>query len=864
MSYSKVRAWSRCLLAAGAALGCLEGGRDCAAAGVALDPTRPLKQHSLDVWTSADGLPQNSVYAISQTSDGYLWMGTQEGLVRFDGVRFTVFDGSNTPALSNPSVSVLARGADDVLWMGTESGRLIRFAEGAFQAYEPPAAPTGPSVTALVEVPPAHLWVGTAEGLAELKEGRLVAAPPGGLPKGAVRALYADHRGVLWVGTDGGLTRHGSQTYTARDGLAGDIVTAIAEDVQGDLWIGTTQGLSRRRPDGFVTYTTKDGLPANWVRALLVDRKGAVWIATEGGLARHWEGRFESLTPADGLSRPSVTTLFEDRDGSLWAGTNGGGLNRLQAGPILTYSLRHGLKDEVVYALAGDGEDGLWVGTIRGGVSHFRNGTFTPFPVPNPFASNAIRSLHYDPETGLWIGSDQGLYRFVEGRLQACPPREGFPARPVRTILRDASGTMWFGTDGEGLTGWKDGRFVHYRVADGLPSDRVRTLAQARDGGLWMGTYGGVARLKDGRFQSFSAKDGLSSDLVRALYEDEGGTLWIGTFGGGLNRLHQGRITAYGQGDGLFSNVVYHILEDQRGNLWMSCNKGIFRVAKRDLEARVAGRAGALHSVAYDESAGMLSRECNSGSASGWKTADGHLWFPTLKGLVRVDPQGLISTVALPAAIVEQVFVDDAPIDHHQPVSLPPGRHRVQLAYTAPTFVHSHGLRFRVRLDGFETDWREVTRRDAFYTNIPPGEYTFRVSAIGANGIIAGSEASLAFAVRPHFHQTAAFFVLCAVLGVAILGGAYALRVSALKARERQLARRVDEALASLKMLRGLLPICAWCRKVRDDHGYWNQLEQYIREHSEADFSHGICPDCYTKHFPGRAASLAEPEPGVK
>jgi ligand-binding sensor domain-containing protein len=863
MNSSNVQAPCRSLLAAVGTLVCLEGGWAFAAGTLALDPTRPLKQHSLDIWTSADGLPQNSVHAISQTRDGYLWLGTQEGLVRFDGLHFSVYDSANTPALANPNVGVLLRGWDDELWIGTESGRLVRLADGAFEAFAPPAGQPSPSITALVQVSPGRLWVGTAEGLSELKDGKLTAVDNPQLPKGAVRAVYADHRGVLWIGTDAGLTQ-GSRTYTARDGLAGDRITAITEDAQGDLWIGTTVGLSRRTPEGFVNYSTRDGLPANWVRSLLVDRQGAVWIATERGLARHWQGRFDPLTDHEGLSRPSITTVFEDRDGSLWAGTNGGGLNRLQTGPILTYSVRHGLSDEVVYALAGDGADGLWVGTIRGGVSHFRNGVFEPFPVANPLAAGSTRSLHFDPEQGLWIGSDHGLFRYSGGRLVACPPQQGFPDRPVRTILRDAEGTTWFGTDGGGLTGWKDGRFVHYTTAEGLPSDRVRTLSRARAGGLWVGTSGGVARMRDGRFETYSDREGLSSNLVRALHEDEAGVLWIGTFGGGLSRLEQGRITSYRQRDGLFSDVVYHIAEDGRGHLWMSCNKGIFRVAKRQLEEFRAGRTKVLRSVGYDESAGMLSRECNSGSAAGWTTADGHLWFPTLKGLVRVSPQALAEAAVQPAAVIESVVVDDAEVDHHRENSFPPGRQRLELAYTAPAFLHARGLRFRFRLEGFDREWREAgTRRVAFYTNLPPGDYTFRVATISPDGTQTGREASYRFQLRPFFHQTGAFFGLCSLLAILVVGGAYAWRVRHLKTRQKVLAVRVEEALASLKMLRGLLPICAWCRKVRDDHGYWNQLEQYIRDHSEADFSHGICPDCYTKHFPGRAMSL-EPEPEAK
>ena len=379
---------------------------------------------------------------------------------------------------------------------------------------------------------------------------------------------------------------------------------------------------------------------------------------------------------------------------------------------------------------------------------------------------------------------------------------------------------------------------------------------------MWVGTYGGgLARLQDGRFTTYTAKEGLGANFVLALYEDADGTLWIGTFGGGLSRLKDGRFASFTTREGLPDDVVFQILEDNEGRLWMSCDRGVFRVDKAELEAVAAGKATSVRSVLYDKADGMKSSQCNSGSQpAGCRSRDGTLWFPTTKGVVRIDPRKLIMNPRVPPVVVEEVFVDKKRVVPGTEARLPPGRGELELHYAALNFLIPERMRFRYRLEGFDHAWVEAgNRRTAYYTNIPPGPYRFRVIASNDEGVWNEEGAALNLRLAPHFHQTRWFYALCA-LGAVLAGAAlYHLRVRGLKAREKELASRVDAALAKIQVLDGLLPICAWCKKIRDDKGYWNQLEAYIGDRSRAEFTHGICPECTAQMSPGKAAKPSDP-----
>jgi ligand-binding sensor domain-containing protein len=827
----------------------------------ALDPAKPLSQYSLAAWHAEEGLPHNRVQAIAQTQDGYLWLATQEGLARFDGVRFTVFDRRSTAAMSANDVETIYASRDGSLWVGIYGGMLLRYQDGRFRSYSSREGLSSATIVALAEDTAGDLWIGTdGDGLYRLHEGVFTRyTKKDGLIDDSVRCLLADREGGVWIGTPSGLGRKradGSERYALPARERPVAVSALAVDGQGRLWIGT---------DGDGLYHLDEGrlVPANvvlrddHVRGLLTDRRGSLWIGTDAGLHRLQDGRVDVLTRQDGLLSDSIRAVFEDREGSLWVG--GVGLGQLKDGTVLSYGQTQGLADENVYAVTTAPGRGIWVGTSAGEVALFTRGRFTPAAGRAVLQGATVLALREDRAGRLWVGTDHGLYGLSGGRWTSYSIRDGLPAADIRSVLEDRNGRIWVGTDGGGLARLDGRRFVVLTARDGLPSDHLRTLLEGRDGTLWIATYGGLAALgRDGRFTSYTARDGLAHDLVRSLHQDDRGVLWVGTYGGGLSRVESGRITTYTTRQGLFDDVIFEILEDGRGRLWMSCNKGIFSVSLSDLESFAAGRQASVHSVAYGRSDGMRDPEANGGSPAGLRTEDGRLWFATAAGLVSIDPAAITGGRAAPPAFVEEAWVDGERADLDPGLHLPPGNHRLQLAYTALSLVAPDHLHFAYALEGFDADWIDAgPRRQTSYTNVPAGRYRFRVRVRDEDGAWNEAGIPMSLRVRSHWYRTPAFFLIAGAALVLAFAGAYRLRVRGLLTRERELDRRVEEALAHVKVLSGLLPICASCKKIRDDRGYWNKLEQYIGDHSQAAFSHGICPDCVRRLYPDVAEKLA-------
>jgi ligand-binding sensor domain-containing protein len=835
---------------------------------LALDPAKPVVQLVQERWSTAQGLPQDSVQTILQTRDGYVWIGTQEGLVRFDGLGFEVFDRARLPAMTTNHVGALLEDPGGGLWVGTLGGGLLHFRHGQVTAYTSAQGLSGDSVTALLRDREGRLWVGTeAGGVDVLEAGRFrIHGLREGLPSEQVHALLLDREGAVWVGTARGLARVSGgqvQTFGQTDGLPGLFVTSLVEDLEGRLWVGTTSGLGWREGAGrFQALTARQGLPHDEVRALHVDPRGSLWVGTTGGLARRDGDRFESFTARHGLTNDAVLSLFTDREGSLWIGTNGGGLNRLREGKVTTYAERHGLREPDTYAVAGARGGGLWVGSFRGEVHRFDGTRFEHVLAAERLGGVRLRALHEDGAGRLWIGTDRGLHRLEGGHLTSPGAASRLPGFPVRALHESRDGSLWVGTDGAGLFRLKDGRLEAFGAAQGLPSAQVRAVLEDRSGRLWVGTYGGLAYWEGGRFHAYTTAHGLAHAFVRCLYESSDGTLWVGTYGGGLSRFRDGRLSSISSAHGLLSDALYAVVEDGAGYLWMSCNKGIFRAARADLDAVADGRAPRLDITSFDESDGMRSRECNGGNPGAWRSADGRLWFATPAGVVGVDPARLPINYTLPPVVIERLRADGREVPLGASAYLDPRPLRLEFQYAALSLVSPKRVRYRYQLEGLDQGWVEGgSSRVAQYTHLEPGQYRFRVMACNSDGVWNPAGATFALGLAPAFHETAWFLGLAAV-GIALGAvGLHRWRVTRLERREAELQARVQEGVARIKVLSGLLPICAACKNIRDDQGYWSQIEVYIREHSEAQFTHGLCPACVAKLYPEYAGQVLEVKP---
>jgi ligand-binding sensor domain-containing protein len=827
----------------------------------ALDPARPVDQYSHDAWTLEHGLPLNTVQALAQTRDGLVWIGTPEGLSRFDGTRFRNYDASNVPAMRTSDVVALLVARDGTLWVGVYGSGLLKSVPGG--GFVAVGGRELSSLAALAEDASGVLYAGTSDrGIYRVAgDGVEPFSVPGFDPASSVTALRVDRMGRVWAGTSRGLFRldpSHARLFGQAEGLPSPQVLSLEEDSAGRLWVGTSLGLGRVEGESVTGFEGRVPVGRSPVYSLREDRGGTLWVGSEEGLVRWQDGGAFRLLQRDALTDTSIRALMDDRDGSLWIGTFNGGVNMLADGPITSYTPVHGLATEGVGSVASASDGGLWVALADGLVQRV-----TPEPwqagrrLRSPDGSD-VYTLLEDRARRVWIGSDTGVFVYGSGAWKALGEKDGVPRAGVTALYEDRDGVVWVGYDARGAVSVKGGRGT---PLPGLPNLQVRAFLQGRDGTLYVATYGGLVAVSGGKARVYTEADGLSSQYARSLYEDASGALWIGSYGSGLSRLRDGRLQKVTSRDGLFSDVVYGIAEDASGWLWMSCNRGLFSVRRAELEAFFEGRVPRVTSRHYGRSDGMLSVECNGGSPPVARTADGRLWFPTSRGLVEFDGRRLRPRGRLPAPLLDEALLDGRELACCGGLLAPPHGQRLELRWTAPGFLDADRLRFAFRLDPYESEWNAAgARRRADYTRLPPGDYTFRVRSSDDDGSI-GGEASLAVRIEPQWWQTRAFLAAVALGLVAVVGGAYSLRIRALRRGERELQRRVEAALSDVRVLSGLLPICANCKKIRDDKGYWSQIESYIREHSEAHFTHGICPDCARQLYPNLKATSGTPRP---
>ncbi|MGA8026029.1 MAG: two-component regulator propeller domain-containing protein [Bryobacteraceae bacterium] len=770
-----------------------------------LDPDKPIGQYIHQAWQVAQGLPQNSVLSIAQTPDGYLWLGTEEGLARFDGVRFTIFD-KHTAGLRNNQIQVLLLDHKQNLWMGTNAGGLSCLSHGKFSAYTTHNGLTNNSILSLYEDKLGALWIGTdGGGLLRFQNGKFqVFTRADGLADNVVFSIAGDAYGTLWIGTHGGLSKFSDGKFTTlaeKNVLGTSYIHATYVDRHGTVWVGTNgDGLYRLSSTGITRFTTRDGLTSNTIFSLYEDGAGSLWIGTgSGGLNRLANGKFSSFTEKDGLKGKDVWAIYEDHEGSLWIGTAGGGLNCFKKGSFTTLSKDDGLISDTILPVYEDSTGTLWMGSDQG-LMRWRDGHVTAYTVKQGLPDNLVLSITEDHQGIMWIGTRRGLALIRNGKLEALSAKNGLPNDFVVSTYTDHKGDLWVGTRG-GLSHFDGRQFVTYTTRDGLSNNNVVSIYEDHEGTFWIGTGGGgLNRFRDGRFSAYNTQNGLSSDVVYSIHGDSDGTLWVGTNGGGLDRLRQGKFTTYNSYKGLYDDAIFQILDDHLGHLWMSSDKGVFSVSRKQLDAFADGSVSMITPTAYGTADGMKSRECNGNfQPAGWRMADGRLCFPTSNGLAIVNPSNLIGNKTPPPVVLERVLVDNRSVPFDKSVIIPPGKGQLEFQFTAPSFIAPEKIQFRYILEGFDRDWTQSgNRRVAYYTNIPHGEYRFRVRA-GSDDVWNNDGPAISLVLEPHFYQTKIFRVISFIAVLWLFVAAYRLRVSQLKAREQKLVLLVDERTSALR-----------------------------------------------------------------
>jgi signal transduction histidine kinase len=759
----------------------------------ARDTTRALSQYIRDRWENDRGFPGGRVYAITQTADGYLWIGAEKGLVRFDGLTFQLFEPDGAAKKIGPTVLGVVGAPDGSLWARLRGPALVRYRNGGFDDILPQLGAPESVVSAMIPGRGGSVLLATVGGGAliyrngKFEEIAFTARLPG---PSFVVSLAQSSGAEFWLGTrDAGLLRvSGSQITRVTEGLPDLKVNCLLPGENGELWIGTDKGAVRWTGSGL----TRTGIPAALhavpAVAMMRDSASNVWIsAGSKGLLR--VDRRGTVAAADVAQ---ASTAFEDREGNIWIGTDRG-IERWRDPVFTTYSIRDGLPSETIGPVF-VGESGeTWFAPISGGLYRLRDGVITPVTEAG-LATDVVYSIAGN-NRDIWVGRQRGGLTRIRAEGDALSATrfthaDGLAQNSVYVVHHARDGSVWAGTLNGGASRLKDGSFSSYDTTQGLASNTVSSIADTADGTVWFGTSTGLSAWSGTAWRTFTVRDGLPSNDVSTLLEDAAGNLWVGT-AAGLAVVRSGGLQPLLNVPSILSGSILGIAEDPSGMLWIATADHIVRVRRARL---LEGRATSADLREYLAADGLLGLEGVKRHRSVVADAGGRIWFALNRGLSVADPRRADVRQEPALTHVEAAAVDGAPIDLRHAVSIPSSHRRVTFAYAGLSLSTPERVRFRYRLDGFDGDWSEPgAAREAVYTNLRPAEYRFRVIASNSDGLWNGSEATLAFEIRPALWQTAWF--QAAVLACAGLAGwgAYRLRVRQVA---KQLHIRFEERLA--------------------------------------------------------------------
>jgi ligand-binding sensor domain-containing protein/signal transduction histidine kinase len=762
--------------------------------------------YQFDVWQTDEGLPQSTVTSIVQTRDGYLWLGTQNGLVRFDGVRFTVFNGNNTPAIKNDRIAQLFEDHQGTLWVSGEQGEILCLRNGRFTSYEMPGKGTPFNYARRIcDDAEGHLWVVSCEWrLIRLEDGRFtVPSTNWNLESVQPATVAADQTGRVWVGTEKELAvwQIGKFQSMWSETNEGNFHVDLATSHTGGVWVATNRRLRKFESGHWVA----DFGPYAWgnspIYNLYEDSRSRIWVATMGsGLFRYNpDGTVLHLGKKDGLPTDFVRCVIEDREGNMWIGMESGGLCRLRPKTFISLGVQQGLSSDQVTSVCESTNGSFWIAMDGEGLDHLSSdGKVNHYGSSNGLLNGHVWSVLQDRRGLVWAGTWAGLFRREKDGFADLSDGVNI-GWPVFAMYEDHRGSLWLGQQGFGaLTRLLGNEHELIRIPGTSSSLDIRVIVQDSTQRLWVGTENeGLYSCANGRWTHYGKKEGLASDTIWSLCAEQDGTLWIGTCGGGLSRWRNSAITTWTTRNGLVNDVICQILHDDKGNLWVGSYNGVFRVNKQQM-LQCAADSNMVRCVSYDKTDGLPSLECVGGfQPSSLRSHDGRLWFPTVKGFAIVDPDQIPHNPLPPPVRIDGVVVDGTtvlprgnavgPETLDAGVEVPAGSRRLELQYTALSLTAPKKVRFKYKLEGLETGWNDSpTKRSVEYSYIPPGHYTFHVIACNNDEVWNNVGVSLAVTVLPYFWQTGWFMTLVVLTSLGTIGGSvrYVVR--------RKLQRKIE------------------------------------------------------------------------
>ncbi|MFL6659781.1 MAG: diguanylate cyclase [Massilia sp.] len=773
---------------------------------LALDPGKSFHHYVRNIWSLQQGLPQISVQAIVQDQQGYVWVATQAGLSRFDGVRFTTYAPETEPALPGIWVRSLLVDSAGRLWIGTYKGLAVH-ENGVFRAIpvaDPKQFPVL-DINAMVEEE-GHLVAATTNGVFDLIDGKLVHRE--GSPSPAT-SLLKSADGV-WVGTLGGVVRMRGKTIellALPEAMHQGLVTRLAE-AQGKIWAGTSLGLMVRSGEQWVNATDNPVLQNSPTTMLFQDSDRSLWVGSNAGLARLRDGALTEVIPEKNPSAiKGVISAFEDRERNLWLGSQWVGLARLWNGSTRRLSVAEGLSEPIVWSVARAPDGRTWVGT-NDGLSVFGGGHFEHVlrgdQLPHPHAYNLLADADR-----IWVGTRRGLVIWHDGKIEAPALYAPMATAQINGIVRDHAGTMWFPTS-DGLYRQEGDHLIRYGKAEGLNDIRVRQIRELKDGRMLVATQAGLYELRDGKMIQLGLDAGLPPNLdVTAVTELRDGALVLGTLSEDLFMFNGRTWRKFARAEGFPANTPFFITEDNAGFLWLAGIRGITRAALSDMRLVQNGQAKVAYAEMIlnergDRRSGEQGFCCNgAGNAKGFMDPAGVLWLPSRDGVVTLDTLGLAKNMTAPTAVIERVRIRDKwqDVRGNKPLKLPEDARDLAFDFTALSFQDPVSVVLRYRLQGYDKDWRELEAnapRSVNYTNLPAGAYVFEIRASNNADVWNKAPARLEFSIAPHFYETSWFAALLLFLLMGTIYIGYRLQKRAHEKQRAELEEQVAERTQQL------------------------------------------------------------------
>lgn len=773
-----------------------------------LDPSKKLTQYTLDSWGDEQGLISGGVMSMVQSDEGYIWIGTFNGIFRFDGVNFKHFNKNNTPAIINNGVTTITKDAVGNIWAGSHGGGVYIFnGDKIIKTLKTEDGLVSNVIRRLYINKAGHVFIGTGNGLSIYRDSTLSTYKSFHLDSlsssnVSVSAFHEDRYGNMWIGTNQGLYQFRNEKLIRipllKNNQSAIEVLSVITNENNELLLATYgNGVLKQNGEYFEQFPLPLGMDK--ISSLYIDSNKSMWVCHQNGIYRYHNGRFDPLPSFSGTNEDAVEEVIEDKEGSIWITRYNGGIDRLRDGLFENYTIYEGLSDNMTHSIYEDRDGSKWIATVNG-INHFKNGKFTVYTKESGhLIGNLVRDIYRDSNGTLWVATYDGLTTIKGNTIKHYTTKDGLSSNLVRVVFEDSKGTIWLGTR-NGLNKFNNGGFIQYTNENGLSNNFVMSIAEPYEGELWIGTSGGgISVYKDDKFKRYSAKDGLPSNIVFRIYKDDENHIWIAT-NNGLCRYNGGFFSGFNTNNGFLNMAIFQVLEDEHHFFWITSDFGIIKVKRSELNEYIEDSTARIQEVSYKQVDGLKRSEC-TGAAKSMVASDGKIWFATLGGIAVVDVNETVKNTIPPPVLIETLVVDQVDyLKHSELIEIPPGSKSYEIAYTGLSLKVPDRVNFKYILEGYNEQWVNAgSRRTAYFTNLPPGEYSFKVIAANNDGVWSPEPAIISFVVHPRFYQTQGFYTFAVITVLAMLWGIYTFRVRSIKKEQVWLKQLVDERTNEIK-----------------------------------------------------------------